>query len=490
MALLPVIIALILAQLRLPSWQIRAGLPEMTLGHALAVIGVSMLFVLAASRIAANKVLEKVEFGVTEMLQVSRSARLGRAMLTAFVLALYGVQMGIVGWGFFVEDAGAGLGLATGSLIDTINEQYPAWAKQIAGIGLIRVVLLVINILGKYFLIFLPFVAMMLLSWSPMLKVDRLLRGSTWRIRSYLSFKLRNDIMILLIPAMIFWTMVEMIEYWSPVHLISSGVYLPILATGVAMFLVYLVAPFLLVNIWVTHSMPDGPLRRRLEDVCRRAGIGFRRIMVWDTMGGAVANACVTGFVGPLRYILITDTLLDNMNDDEIEAIFGHELGHAHFMHFPFFFEFILSMIFVSISLEWLFQWLVGIMSLPLSEQTLMGLASFLAWGVTLGVYLGGLFGMASRRFERQADIFGAFVVNNVSAFASALIKVARMNGSDPDTPSWRHFSISRRLDFLDRAREDPEILVRFDRELKVMLLIFTAIAMAAVAVAVVAEIV
>jgi len=405
------------------------------------------------------------------------------------VLSLYAFQMGFAGWGFLVESPDGGLGFAAGQLHEFVKAKGPLWAQWVVDREPAGFLLLVFNICAKYFLVFLPFLLMMLLSWAPMLNIDRFLRGSTWRMRAYLSFKLRNDILILLAPALLFQLIVDLMDNLKFTRFMSSGVYVPLFSTGVAMLVVYLLAPFLMVCIWVTRPFPAGALRDRLYAVCGRAGVKFRRLLIWDTMGGSVGNACVTGLMGPTRYILITDTLLQTMNDDEVEAVFGHELGHARFLHFPFFFEFILSMIFVSAAIRHLAGWLVQNHApfwIPLDYYG--DISTFLAMTLTVGVYFGIFFGMASRRFERQADIFGAFVINNVSAFSSALMKVARLNGAAPDTPSWRHYSIAKRIDFLERARTDPKVLAGFERELKILFIAFAALTALAVVFTVILE--
>jgi STE24 endopeptidase len=41
----------------------------------------------------------------------------------------------------------------------------------------------------------------------------------------------------------------------------------------------------------------------------------------------------ITGVLPSLRYVLITDYLLDNLDDDELEAIVAHEIGHGRQHH-------------------------------------------------------------------------------------------------------------------------------------------------------------
>ena len=495
MAFIPVIIALVLARLpemagvvHLSRWAqyLPEGSLEFTLIKALTVMGVSFLLVFAMSRLAANRIIDHFESRPQDLLGAFRIARLLRGMLVLFVLALFAAHMCVLDWAQFVRSSKDGLGLAPGALFETLSRRAPPLVVGVLSLPPLKALVLLANILLYYLAIMAPFLAMMLFSWGPMHKVDRLLRKSQWRLRGYLSFKLRNDVLILVIPALIFWTIDEAIIYWNPIPLMAEGMYFPLVGTGVAMFTIYLLAPFILTCIWVTRPMPESPLRSELERICRRAGVGFRDILIWDTMGGSMANACVTGFFGPVRYVLVTDTLLDTMSEDEIQAVFGHELGHARYHHFSFFFLFILSMLFFGLALGNLSEYfLKGVVSRGYFGGSLAvsRLAATLTWSATLLVYLGGFFGIASRRFERQADVFGAFVVNKAAAFTAALEKVALLNGADPNSPSWRHYSIRKRCDFLNRVADDPSILKKFEREIIWVMFTFAATAMLSMAV-------
>ncbi len=93
-----------------------------------------------------------------------------------------------------------------------------------------------------------------------------------------------------------------------------------------------MVAPMLLAR-WLFETAPlkRAPLRRRLEVLAARAGAPGIAIREWRIAGRSdTANAAVVG-VGPSRRILVSDTLLDDYTDSEIEVVVAHELAHhAH----------------------------------------------------------------------------------------------------------------------------------------------------------------
>jgi STE24 endopeptidase len=112
-----------------------------------------------------------------------------------------------------------------------------------------------------------------------------------------------------------------------------------------------------------------------------------------------------------------------------------------------------------------------------------------------LGSYVWLVFGFLSRRCERQADVYGCKVVscgephcsghdgtartepaaadcNNlcrtgIATFIAALEQVAELNGIRRDKPSWRHSSIARRVEFLRRLQENPELEPHFQKRLR-----------------------
>jgi STE24 endopeptidase len=107
---------------------------------------------------------------------------------------------------------------------------------------------------------------------------------------------------------------------------------------------------------------------------------------------------------------------------------------------------------------------------------------------VCLVVYFGVFFGFISRRFERQADIYGCRAVScgrpdcpenhscaadqqagslcpiGIQIFVGALEKIARLSGSVRETRSWRHFSIAKRVEFLESLVHRPELERSFQR--------------------------
>ena len=218
-----------------------------------------------------------------------------------------------------------------------------------------------------------------------------------------------------------------------------------------------------------------GPLRDRLEASARRLGFHFSDVLVWHTRN-LFANAMVTGLVPWLRYVVLTDRLIDELTPDEIEAVFGHEVGHIKHHHLIFYLIFFLTS-FIMLSMAWntLREFVkqddikAAILELPYVGEDIWELLRTLSsWGqlLLLAGYTLLCFGFISRRCERQADLYGAKTVST-DAFISALEKVAAINGiprhrSGNWLVSWQHPTIAQRVDFLEQMRAHPELIPNF----------------------------
>src|SRR5665213_3260608 len=73
---------------------------------------------------------------------------------------------------------------------------------------------------------------------------------------------------------------------------------------------VLIFAPEILRHILHTQPMADGPLRRRLEAICRRNNIRCKDVLLWRTEH-CTGNAMVMGLIPQVRYILMSDLLLE-----------------------------------------------------------------------------------------------------------------------------------------------------------------------------------
>ena len=206
--------------------------------------------------------------------------------------------------------------------------------------------------------------------------------------------------------------------------------------------------PTLLRNTWETVPLGDG-VQRDLLQAARQAGFRSRALLVWKT-GNMMANAAIVGVSARSRVVLFSDSLLAQLDLRELAAVFAHEMGHAFRHHVPIFVVWATSFFMgADLLASWIFPnspWLAG------------GLVV-----ATMGVWYFA-FGFMSRRFELEADLFSLDLLHDHHALISAL---ERVGGKLRDVASWRHFSTTERVRFLERATVDPTVGVRLAHDLR-----------------------
>jgi STE24 endopeptidase len=258
-------------------------------------------------------------------------------------------------------------------------------------------------------------------------------------------------------------------------------------AMMLAISMVVLFMPELLRHVLSTQPLPDGPLRRRLEELCRRTGLRYREILLWKTNYN-MGNAAVMGIIPQVRYILLSDMLLETMTDKQIEAVFAHELGHVKHRHMTWYVVlFATMMLLLAGPGQFVLDQVIRMNRLGwLSPDVISGLGTLVGIGVFLMV-----FGFLSRWFERQADVFAARIMeqeqgSNVLAlglegsasyvgkygattFASALHRVAAVNNIPVAARNFTHGSIADRVHYLQTLSSDPTRTMQFDRWMSVV---------------------
>ena len=75
--------------------------------------------------------------------------------------------------------------------------------------------------------------------------------------------------------------------------------------------------------------MPAGELRTDLLALAEESGVPVQDVLVSDASRRTTAlNAYVSG-LGATRRIVVYDTMLEELPDEQIESIVAHELGHV-----------------------------------------------------------------------------------------------------------------------------------------------------------------
>jgi STE24 endopeptidase len=199
--------------------------------------------------------------------------------------------------------------------------------------------------------------------------------------------------------------------------------------------------------------LPPSELRDRITALMARANIDFRDVLVEDNSRATVRLQAYFAGRGPTRTIVLNQSLLDRFSPDETLAAVAHEAGHVSEPRWPATVASGLALIAFLFGLDRLMKWIArrgfwgvtepaDIRSLPLIFMV-FGLCTTLARPVSAAF---------SRERELKADLYAVRLTGNPEAFASMLVKAARVNKIDPDPPRWvtlkgrSHPSIRERL--------------------------------------------
>ena len=506
-----------------------AGGGDWTAGQTLGMLVGSMVLVWSFAHWSSMRVRRRLTVLTLSSKGMGRLPGRVDMVMRTVVLSVFALQLTVGGWGRLV--------------CETMGLERPG-----------------VILLGEVVLL-LPFVVMELLRLGCFYQVNRYIREQVlmvhlheglaarpvWSRREYMSFNVRHGLLIILVPVLLILGFRDVVEFavgrWfgeaavvsvavngeadSGGAITANGAVVPDgageesgavadgevvagVAEGVTMLgaaVIFIFSPLLLKRIWLTRRLAGGPLREKLEGFCRRIGLRYRDLLLWDTHSG-VGNAAVMGLFRPVRYLLLSDALIENMPDEQIEAVFGHEAGHVRHHHIPFLVLFVMASGAVASLLMELVWRLVG--ATEGQARWVQESVGYAGWAAMPVVGLGWVlvFGWVSRRFERQADVHAAIClakaadVDDAAAgddscsdedvcketegrssygdrldpygagvMAASLGRIALLNGISIHSRSWRHSSIASRMAFLGMlARENGALRrsVRLVRWVKV----------------------
>jgi Zn-dependent protease with chaperone function len=251
-------------------------------------------------------------------------------------------------------------------------------------------------------------------------------------------------------------------------------------AGEISYILVFLIAvsifgPVLIRKLWRCTSLEQGYSRARIEVACKKAGMQYADILKWELFGGNMITAGVMGLVGRFRYLLVTQALLDSLDDDEIDAVIFHEIGHVQRFHMGFYLFFFIGFIACNFVFFEPMIYLLYIAGPLYKGLAFLGIDKGNAHPIIICLFLIGffviyfrfIFGFFMRNFERQADLHVFNFQKNVSPLISTFHKIASLSRQSIDKPNWHHFGIGERIRFLEQCQEQPGLIARHHTRVK-----------------------
>lgn len=238
---------------------------------------------------------------------------------------------------------------------------------------------------------------------------------------------IKQTILMLVVGGLLIWVALWMMnsagDYW--------WLYLWAAWMGFAVFMMWAYPAFIAPLFNKFTPLEDEQLQKRVENLLSRCGFKSQGIFVMDgSRRSGHGNAYFTG-MGNNKRIVFFDTLLNTLNEDQIEAVLAHELGHFSRKH-------VVKNMFVMAGLSLLGLALLGWASGQAwffeglganTESNAMALALFMLVIPVFLFFLHPLMTALSRKYEYEADDYAASVANADDLIA-ALVALYKENAS------------------------------------------------------------
>lgn len=207
--------------------------------------------------------------------------------------------------------------------------------------------------------------------------------------------------------------------------------------------------------------LQEGSLRNKIQAFAGKVGFKLDNIYVIDgSKRSTKANAYFTG-LGPKKRVVLYDTLIDELTEEEIVAVLAHEVGHYKKRHTLR--SMVVSVIQMGV-LFWLFSLCVN--NVALSEALggdrayfQMGLIAFAILYSPVNLILGIGMNVWSRSNEYEADAFAArYYEGDYLVSGLKKISVKSLSNLTPhplyEYIYYSHPSLLKRIDAIKRIHE------------------------------------
>jgi STE24 endopeptidase len=285
--------------------------------------------------------------------------------------------------------------------------------------GVLQSVLFVMSFIAINFILSLPFDI-----YSTFVK-DRKFGFSTIDAKTYILDNIKSAVIFIIVGGLIVALVSWIISSFSLWWLWSFGVIFAVVLF-INMFYPTFIAPIF--NKFT--PLEEGALKDSIEVLMQKAGLKSSGIFTMDASKRDNRLNAYFGGLGKSKRVVLFDTLIKKLNQSELLAVLGHELGH--FKH-----KDILKNIAATAGLLFILFALFG--NLPNSVYEAVEIqngahsviAIFLLLSSVVSFVVMPLFGLLSRKNEYKADEYGS-ECESKEALAGALIKLTDENKSFP----------------------------------------------------------
>ncbi len=291
----------------------------------------------------------------------------------------------------------------------------------------------------------------------------------------------------LILPALVPYLILTFLEDilsllpWPGLHEWLAKPMAQILFMALFLFALLFFIPPMVRWLWKCRPLPAGPLRTDIEVFLRTHRVRFKEILLWPIGGTGACTAAVLGLAPAFRYILLTPCIISHLTTQEIEAVLSHEVTHVtrrHLLWYIFFlgaYSVILYRLF-----DPLWAWFLShkfflelLSKIEEAPDAVSSLIAVIPLALLILVYFRFLIGFFMRNFEREADLSVFMTQGHPWFMITALEKVAALSGDIRNRPNWHHFSIAQRVEFLQKAANNPDLIARHHKKLLISKVIF-----------------
>ena len=223
--------------------------------------------------------------------------------------------------------------------------------------------------------------------------------------------------------ALVLWLMQNAGTYW--------WFYVWLVWTGFGLLMMWAYPAFIAPLFNKFTPLDEGSLRQRINSLLTRCGFKSNGIFVVDgSRRSGHGNAYFTG-LGANKRIVFYDTLINSLNEDEIEAVLAHELGHFKRKHII---KRILLMMTTTLIGLMVLGWLIKqnwfYTGLGVEQPSIhAALALFMMVAPVFTFFIAPVSSYFMRKHEFEADDYAA-QQSNAGFLIDALVKMYKENAS------------------------------------------------------------
>lgn len=275
-----------------------------------------------------------------------------------------------------------------------------------------------------YWLLKLPF------NWYYQFRIEENFKFNTTTLKLWIIDQIKIFVIFLILTTLIVGIVIYLYNY-NP----SKWAIYGFITLAIIQIILIIVAPKILMPLFNKFwKLPVGSLRNKLLSLCEKTNFPVSSIEVMDgSKRSKHSNAFFTGF-GKFRKIILFDTLIHQLSEDELLSVVAHEIGHYKYGHIIK--SLLLSFMSTAISLfivDYLIKhrWFYQAFGFNTINPAPAFLLLFLIGG-SFSFWILPVLNHFSRKWEFQADAFSTKTSEKPEYLITALKKLAEKNLSNP----------------------------------------------------------